>query len=74
MAELRTVATDLVLVESPRWHDGRLVFSDWGTGEILALAPDGERRRDIKGAATLHNAALGLVRLEGELDRERPSP
>jgi sugar lactone lactonase YvrE len=27
----------LVMGESPRWHDGRLWLSDWGTGEILAL-------------------------------------
>ena len=25
------------LVESPRWHDGRLWFSDWIAGEIIAL-------------------------------------
>ena len=44
MAEFRTVLADLVLVESPRWHDDRLVFSDWGTGEIVALEADGTRR------------------------------
>ncbi len=44
MAEFRTVLSDLVLVESPRWHDDRLVFSDWGTGEIVALEADGTRR------------------------------
>jgi sugar lactone lactonase YvrE len=44
MTELRTVLDDLVLVESPRWHDDHLVFSDWGTGEILALEADGRRR------------------------------
>ncbi|HET6713061.1 MAG TPA: SMP-30/gluconolactonase/LRE family protein [Actinomycetota bacterium] len=27
--------------ESPRWHDGRLWFSDWGTNEILAVDLDG---------------------------------
>ncbi len=27
--------------ESPRWHDGRLWFSDWGTNEILAVGHDG---------------------------------
>jgi sugar lactone lactonase YvrE len=27
----------LVMGESPRWRDGRLWLSDWGTGEILAL-------------------------------------
>ena len=37
MAELHPVLSDLVMVESPRWHDDRLVFSDWGAGEIVAL-------------------------------------
>jgi sugar lactone lactonase YvrE len=27
----------LGLVESPRWHDGRLWFSDWIAGEIIAI-------------------------------------
>jgi sugar lactone lactonase YvrE len=27
--------------ESPRWHDGRLWFSDWGAGRVYSLAPDG---------------------------------
>lgn len=27
--------------ESPRWHDGRLWFSDWGTGQVIALDPGG---------------------------------
>jgi sugar lactone lactonase YvrE len=44
MADFRAVLSDLVLVESPRWHDDRLVFSDWGTGEIVALESDGNRR------------------------------
>lgn len=43
ISDFRTVATDLVMVESPRWHDDRLVFCDWGTGEVLALGPDGRR-------------------------------
>lgn len=25
------------LLESPRWHDGRLYFSDWSAGEVLAI-------------------------------------
>jgi len=29
------------LVESPRWHDGRLWFADWTAGEIRVLDPDG---------------------------------
>jgi len=43
MAQLSTLLSDLVLVESPRWHDDRLVFSDWGSGEVLAVALDGAR-------------------------------
>jgi sugar lactone lactonase YvrE len=40
--ELRTLLTDLALGESPRWHDGRLWFSDWGTQEIIAVDLDGK--------------------------------
>ena len=29
--------SDLGLVESPRWHDGRLWFSDWIAGKIIAV-------------------------------------
>lgn len=29
--------TGLGLVESPRWHQGRLWFSDWTSGEIIAI-------------------------------------
>jgi sugar lactone lactonase YvrE len=42
MTELRPELTDLVLVEAPRWHDDRLVFSDWGAGTVLALDSDGQ--------------------------------
>ena len=27
--------------ESPRWHDGRLWFSNWGTNEIVAVDLEG---------------------------------
>jgi len=30
------------LGESPRWHEGRLWFSDWVAQEVIALDPDGE--------------------------------
>jgi sugar lactone lactonase YvrE len=43
MAEPRVVLTDIVLGESTRWHDGKILFSDWGAGEIIAVtdgAPD----------------------------------
>lgn len=31
----------LGLVESPRWHEGRLWFSDWIAGEIIAIDDTG---------------------------------
>lgn len=27
--------------ESPRWHDGRVWFSDWGSHQVIALDPGG---------------------------------
>lgn len=43
MPEPRVVLTGLVFGESPRWHDGRLWVADWGTREIIAVGPAGER-------------------------------
>jgi sugar lactone lactonase YvrE len=34
--------TGLAFGESPRWHDGRLWFADWGTQEIIAVDLDGK--------------------------------
>ena len=37
-----TVLLDgLAYVESPRWHEGRLWFAHWGTGEIVAVDLNG---------------------------------
>ncbi|MBO2464355.1 SMP-30/gluconolactonase/LRE family protein [Actinomadura violacea] len=41
MREVRTVLGGRGLVESPRWHGGRVYFSDWSAGEVLAADPDG---------------------------------
>ena len=38
---LGPVMEGLVFGESARWHDGRLWVCDWGTGEVLAMAPGG---------------------------------
>src|SRR5215472_9281082 len=37
MPDVQTLLTGLVFGESPRWHDGRLWFSDWGTQEVVAV-------------------------------------
>jgi len=38
----------LGLVESPRWHDGRLWFSDWIAGEIRAVDDTGTAERIVR--------------------------
>jgi sugar lactone lactonase YvrE len=40
---MRTLATGLAFGESPRWHDGRLWFVDFGAREIGAIDRDGDR-------------------------------
>jgi sugar lactone lactonase YvrE len=37
MNNVRTLLTGRGLVESPRWHGGRLYFSDWSAGEVIAV-------------------------------------
>jgi sugar lactone lactonase YvrE len=55
--EPRVLLDGLAIGESPRWHDGRLWFSNWGTGEIVAVDLEGnsevaERGPDGLGWAT----------------------
>lgn len=39
--------------ESPRWHDGRLWFSNWGTNEIVAV--------DLEGNSEVMGTAVGTA-------------
>jgi sugar lactone lactonase YvrE len=41
LAEVQTLLTGLAMGESPRWHEDRLWFSDWGAQEIVAVDLDG---------------------------------
>ena len=41
MPEVQTLMTGLVFGEQPRWHEGRLWFSDWGTKNVIALDLEG---------------------------------
>jgi sugar lactone lactonase YvrE len=43
MSDFTTLLADLALIESPRWHDDRLVFSDWGAQQVLSVTPEGHR-------------------------------
>jgi hypothetical protein len=41
MSQPQLLATDLVIGESARWHDGCLWLSNWGAQEILAYDLEG---------------------------------
>ena len=41
MSEPEVLMEGIVFGESPRWHDGRVWFSDWGAHEVIALDPGG---------------------------------
>ena len=42
-AGLTTLETGLGLLESPRWHGGRLWFADWTAGQVRSLDERGSR-------------------------------
>ena len=39
----------LVFGEQPRWHDGRLWFSDWGTQDVIAVDLEGNSEVILHG-------------------------
>ena len=41
------------MVESARWHDGRLWFAHWGSGEVLAVDLDGRSEVVAPGRASM---------------------
>ena len=41
MSEPQILMTGITFGESPRWHDDRLWFSDWGTQEVIAVDREG---------------------------------
>ncbi len=41
----------IVFGEQPRWHDGRLWFSDWGTQEVVAVDFDGDAEVTYRGSS-----------------------
>src|SRR5919107_1173816 len=42
MPEPQVLLTGLAIGESPRWHEDRLWFSNWGTQEIIAVDLQGD--------------------------------
>ncbi|MEV0231426.1 SMP-30/gluconolactonase/LRE family protein [Nonomuraea sp. NPDC050786] len=41
MGACEVLMEGVVFGESPRWHDGRVWFSDWGANQVIALGTDG---------------------------------
>ncbi|MDR3036063.1 MAG: SMP-30/gluconolactonase/LRE family protein, partial [Kitasatospora sp.] len=41
MSASEVVMEGIVFGESPRWHDGKVWFSDWGAHRVIALSPGG---------------------------------
>jgi sugar lactone lactonase YvrE len=51
VTELQTLMTGIAFGESPRWHDDRLWFSDWGAQEIIAVDLEGESEVIVRVAS-----------------------
>ncbi|TCJ94182.1 SMP-30/gluconolactonase/LRE family protein [Nocardia alba] len=45
MTTPEVVLTGIMFGESPRWHDGRLWFADWGANQVIVL--DADRRAEV---------------------------
>jgi sugar lactone lactonase YvrE len=41
LTEPEVLMEGIVFGESPRWHDGRVWFSDWGANQVIVLNADG---------------------------------
>jgi sugar lactone lactonase YvrE len=48
-SQAKPLLTGLVIGESPRWHDGRLWFANWGAEEIVAVDLQGTAEVVAKG-------------------------
>jgi hypothetical protein len=57
--EVQALLTGLAMGESPRWHENRLWFSDWGAQEIVAVDLDG---KILEGSHHLLPARLIKIR------------
>jgi len=59
MTALKTLATGLAFPEGPRWHDGKLWFSDFYTHKVQAVGLDG--RIELKATVPQRPSGLGFL-------------
>ena len=75
--EMHPLISDIMLGESPRWHDGRLWFSDWAAGEVISAGLDGSRDVVLRMESFpfsidwLPDGRLVVIGPDGLLRRER---
>lgn len=46
---MKILLDGILFGEQPRWHEGRLWFSDWGTRELIAVDLEGNREVVLEG-------------------------
>jgi sugar lactone lactonase YvrE len=59
--EAQPLLTGLVIGESPRWHENRLWFANWGTEEIVAVDLEGNAEVVGKGSPGLGGRSTGCA-------------
>jgi sugar lactone lactonase YvrE len=68
--EPETLLADLCFPEGPRWHDGRLFFSDMHAGQVIAVDPGGhaetivEVKHEPSGLGWLPDGRLLVVSMQ----------
>lgn len=58
--EPATVLADLHFAEAPRWHDGRLWFSDFYAGQVMSVREDGSELR-VEAVVAQQPSGLGWL-------------
>lgn len=53
MSEVQTLLRGLGFGESPRWHEGRLWFSNWGVQEVVAVDSSGKSEVMVRVPTTI---------------------
>jgi sugar lactone lactonase YvrE len=48
VSDVRVLLEGILFGEQPRWHEGRLWFSDWGAREVIAADPGGNTEVILK--------------------------
>src|SRR6266568_8724788 len=78
--DVKILVSGIAMGESPRWHEGRLWFSDWGAQEVIAADLDGKSEVVVRPSFALpfcidwlHDGRLLIVSgREGLLLRREP--